>query len=74
MYRLLILISVLTLVVLAVRKYVRPASRPTSAETRIMPFCPKCESNRNVVTNSGIHPRYPSHSNPWFCQHCEEGF
>ena len=74
MYRLLALAGLIALVVFAVKRLAGPGRRATSAETRIMPFCPKCESNRNVVDNGGGHPRYPKDQNPWFCQHCEEGF
>ena len=74
MPRLLALAVLIALVVFAVKRFTRSAQGTTSAETRIMPFCPKCESNRNVVDNRGGHPHYPKEQCPWFCQHCEEGF
>ena len=74
MFRLMAMIGVVTLVYFVVRWLRQPARKRLQSETRIMPFCPKCESNRNVVANSGGHPHYPTESYGWFCQHCEEGF
>lgn len=36
-----------------------------------MPYCQKCESNRNVVVNAGHSPDRDSR---WYCTHCREGF
>ena len=37
----------------------------------IMPYCQKCESNRNVVVNSGQAEDYHLR---WWCTRCKEGF
>jgi hypothetical protein len=74
MYRLLALAGLIALVVFAVKRFTGSARRATSADASIMPFCTKCESNRNVVDNRGGHPHYPKDQYPWFCQHCEEAF
>ena len=36
-----------------------------------MPFCHKCESNRNVVVNSG---QAEDTDLRWYCTRCREGF
>ena len=36
-----------------------------------MPYCQKCESNRNVVVNSG---QAEDQSLRWYCTRCREGF
>ena len=45
----------------------RQQQRPEELE---MPYCLKCESNRNVVVNSGEAAK----DNRWYCTHCREGF
>ena len=37
----------------------------------IMPYCQKCESNRNVVVNAG---HVDDHNLRWYCTRCREGF
>ena len=37
-----------------------------------MPYCLKCESNRQVVINPGDY--FPPQQYPWYCQRCREFF
>ena len=53
------------------RKRISGRRRSTLPELS-MPFCPKCESNRRIIANSGevfLKTEYP-----WFCLTCQEHF
>ena len=52
----------------------RLSSSGGGGEIRIMPYCPKCESNRHVMPNTGQNPSYPRDKVPWYCDGCLEGF
>ena len=45
-----------------------------AGEIRIMPYCLKCETNRNVVTNVGRPAGFPRDKYSWYCEGCLEGF
>ena len=47
----------------------RPPRRAPELE---MPYCLKCESNRQVVANPGVD--FPREQYPWYCQRCREVF
>ena len=69
-------LGILILVVLAVYLLVRMAVRSMQQSGRnrpevIMPYCQKCESNRNVVVNSG---QAGDDRLRWWCTRCHEGF
>lgn len=65
-----IVLIVLAFLVLK-RKQISGWKRSTPPELS-MPFCPKCESNRRIIANSGdvfLKSEYP-----WFCLTCQEHF
>jgi transposase-like protein len=70
---LLLLVGVIVLAVYLVRRQVLQAQKGRG-QMLIMPYCPKCESNRHVAANSGTDPRYPQGRSSWYCQDCKEGF
>lgn len=71
-FALLIGIGLLIYYFVSVRK--RRLDSEGSGEVRIMPYCPKCESNRHVIPNTGNNPSYPRDKVSWFCEGCQEGF
>jgi hypothetical protein len=59
------------LVFAGVRAFLRSRGRLQRRPPELeMPYCLRCESNRNVVVNSGEAAR-DAH---WFCTKCREGF
>ncbi len=69
-------LGILILVALAVYLLVRMVMRSMQQGSRrgpevTMPYCQKCESNRNVVVNAG---HVEDHNLRWYCTRCREGF
>jgi len=64
-------IVVLLVIVIARNMRIGPWKKSTSTE-RFVPFCLKCESNRQVIENSGLD--YPLDQFRWFCKRCQEAF
>ena len=72
MIRLVIGIALVILAFLVLkRKQISEWRRSTTPELS-MPFCPKCESNRRIIANSGN--LFPKTEYPWFCLTCQEHF
>ena len=72
MLRLGILILVVLAVYLLARMFVRSMQQGGRRRPEvIMPYCQKCESNRNVVVNAG---HVDDHNLRWYCTRCREGF
>ena len=72
MLRLGILILVGLVVYLLVRMVVRSMQQGSRRQPEVtMPYCQKCESNRNVVVNSG---EAEDQAMRWYCTRCKEGF
>ena len=72
MLRLGILILVVLAVYLLARMFVRSMQQGGQRRPEvIMPYCQKCESNRNVVVNAG---HVDDHNLRWYCTRCREGF
>ena len=64
-----IVVFVIYLLVRAFMRSMQKGSRPHPEVT--MPYCQKCESNRNVVVNAG---HVEDHNLRWYCTRCREGF
>lgn len=72
MLRLGILILVVLVVYLLVRMFVRSMQQSSRHGPEVtMPYCQKCESNRNVVVNAG---QAQDQGLRWWCTRCREGF
>ena len=72
MLRLGILILVALAVYLLVRMVMRSMQQGSRRQPEVtMPYCQKCESNRNVVVNAG---HVADHNLRWYCTRCREGF
>ena len=68
-----LLVSLVGVVLYAFVRSIRRSmqkGRPGEPELS-MPYCQKCESNRNVVVNAGHSLDRDSR---WYCTHCREGF
>ena len=72
-FAILIGIGLLIYYFVSVRRRRLPSSGG-GGEVRIMPYCPKCESNRQVMPNTGQDSFYPIGKIPWYCEGCQEGF
>ena len=75
MFTLLRILAV-TLIGLVVYAFIRSVMRSMrqnrqDALDTTMPYCQKCESNRNVVVNAG---QSTDEAERWYCTHCHEGF
>ena len=72
MLRIGILILAVLIAYLLARMFLRSMQRRARRGPEpIMPYCQKCESNRNVVVNSG---QAEDHALRWWCTRCKEGF
>lgn len=72
MARLIIFAMVVFAVYLLVRWFMKSMQQGGQRRPEvIMPYCQKCESNRNVVVNSGQTEDYNLR---WWCTRCKEGF
>ena len=70
--RYLIIAAVVFAVYWLVRMLVRQMQQGGRRQPEVtMPYCQKCESNRNVVVNSG---QAEDHHLRWWCTRCREGF
>ncbi len=69
----LIRILIVPVIAMAVFAIIRSVIRSMQQSNRdmTMPYCQKCESNRNVVVNAG---QTPDETERWYCTHCHEGF
>lgn len=47
-------------------------SKGTASFGTPKPFCPKCDSNKQVNEHSGYH--YQSKQKRWYCQRCRHAF
>ncbi|MEE2656137.1 MAG: hypothetical protein VYB71_00920 [Chloroflexota bacterium] len=68
-----LIVPVIAMVVLAIiRSVIRSMQQNNQAnQDMTMPYCQKCESNRNVVVNAG---QTPDRAERWYCTRCHEGF
>ena len=70
--RYLIIAAVVFAVYWVVRTVMRQMQQGPRRQPEVtMPYCQKCESNRNVVVNSG---QAEDHNLRWWCTRCREGF
>ena len=74
LFRFVAVAVVVGLVIYFVRRMMQQSKSGGPGQLRAMPFCRRCESNRNVVVNAGRNPRYPQDRWSWYCQRCDEGF
>ncbi|SVC62620.1 uncharacterized protein METZ01_LOCUS315474 [marine metagenome] len=68
-----LIVPVIAMVVFAIIRSVIRSMQQRNQGNRdmVMPYCQKCESNRNVVVNVG---QTPDEAERWYCTHCHEGF
>ncbi len=66
-----LLILVVGLVAYSIYRSIKKSMQQVKQDELDMPYCQKCESNRNVVVNAGQSPDVGSR---WYCTHCREGF
>ena len=72
MFRLALLAIVVFVAYLLVRAFMRSMQKSSGRQPETtMPYCQKCESNRNVVVNAG---HVENHNLRWYCTRCREGF
>ncbi len=68
-----LIVPVIAMVVFAIIRSVIRSMQQRNQGNRdmVMPYCQKCESNRNVVVNVG---QTSDEAERWYCTHCHEGF
>lgn len=68
-----LIVPVIGMIVFAIiRSVIRSMQQSKQGyQDMVMPYCQKCESNRNVVVNAG---QTPDEDQRWYCTRCREGF
>jgi len=70
--RILVVPVIATVIYMFIRSVMRSMKQSQQDSLNMaMPYCQKCESNRNVVVNAG---QSPDEKERWYCTHCREGF